>query len=44
MKEIYTKTEAETEAAGAAFAAELPGGAVVALFTFIVLYVIRRKS
>ena len=32
MKEIYTKTEAETEAAGAAFAAELPGGAVVALY------------
>ena len=29
---IYTKSEAETEAAGAAFARDLPQGAVVALF------------
>ena len=29
---IYTKSEAETEAAGAAFASDLPQGAVVALF------------
>jgi len=29
---IYTRSEAETEAAGAAFAEKLPGGSVVALY------------